>query len=106
MDHRPNTTEPVRSAFADDPDMRELVVEFVASLDQRISQLHALLLEGDTAGLQRVAHQLKGAGGGYGFDAISGLAGEVERALEDDLSLEEVRARVQRLVVMCRRAAA
>ena len=58
--------EPIRSVFENDPDMREIVQEFAAELPSRIADLQEMLAANRRADMQTVAHQLKGAGGGYG----------------------------------------
>ena len=51
----------------EDPDFIDLVEEFVASLDDRLSDLQAALAKQDVQQLRNLAHQLKGAGGGHGL---------------------------------------
>jgi CheY-like chemotaxis protein len=92
----------LRSSFADDADMQEAIEEFVATLPNRTARLHRLLSEHDLSEMQRVVHQLKGAGGGYGFDAITQLATYVERALEREDPLEAIQVEVNALIVLLR----
>ena len=75
--------EPIRSSFEDDPDMMEIVREFADEAPERADQLQASLQAEDLPALQTLAHQLKGAGGGYGFDSISLVAAALEQALKD-----------------------
>lgn len=70
--------EPLRSDLSGDPDMDELIAFFVGELPRRIGVMRDLVAAPDHVELTRVAHQLKGAGGGYGFPAITDAA----RALE------------------------
>lgn len=74
--------DPIRSQYEDDPDMLELVQEFAAELPDRIRSLEDTLEGGELAELQRLAHQLKGAGGGYGFPRITEVAAALEEALK------------------------
>jgi HPt (histidine-containing phosphotransfer) domain-containing protein len=75
--------QPIRSIYEDDADMVEIVREFAADLPCRAELLEEQLQSGDLEGLQTTAHQLKGAGGGYGFDPISEVAGRLEQVLHD-----------------------
>lgn len=75
--------EPIRSQFEDDPDMLELVCEFARELPARAEALECALASASLSELQRLAHQLKGAGGGYGFPQISEAAAELERSLKE-----------------------
>ena len=86
--------DPIRSAFEDDPDMIDIVREFVSAFPDRMTALEESLAQGDLARVQSLAHQLKGAGGGYGFDAITEVAAALEQALKDgaDAGVLEERA--------------
>jgi HPt (histidine-containing phosphotransfer) domain-containing protein len=75
--------EPIRSLFEDDPDMAELVRGFASELPARATSLEELLSQNDLPELQRLAHQLKGAGGGYGFPQITDAAAGLEQAIKD-----------------------
>ncbi|MBN1347000.1 MAG: response regulator [Phycisphaerae bacterium] len=99
------------SDLSNDPDMVELLESFVAGLPGKAADLEALVSRGDVSALAELAHQLKGAGGGYGFPSITEAAREVEataRGLdttspaEDDL--RRLRGDVASLVDLCIRA--
>ena len=71
---------PVRSEFADDPDFQDLLVMFVESLQEQRREIVAAYEADDLMELARKAHQLKGAGGGYGFPGLSETARRFEEA--------------------------
>jgi HPt (histidine-containing phosphotransfer) domain-containing protein len=73
-------SEPVRSALADDPDFRELLVEFAAAMPERRDGLIGAFRSGEYDLLRTRAHQLKGAGGGFGFPKLSEMAAALEKA--------------------------
>jgi HPt (histidine-containing phosphotransfer) domain-containing protein len=78
----PTPHTPLRSSLAGDPDMAELVDMFLEELPQRLTVLTTAVDAGDIETLRRLAHQLKGAAGGYGFgDAsqsqLSSMAGSI-----------------------------
>ena len=75
-----SSDEPLTSDMADDEDMSELVDQFVATVPERIGALRAASVTGDRGCLGRLAHQLKGAAGGYGFPRISEAAAALEAA--------------------------
>ncbi|MFW6133043.1 MAG: PAS domain S-box protein [Planctomycetota bacterium] len=76
----PSPPDVLTSDFADDPDMAELVSDFVDRLGERIKAMHAALEHEQWERLGRSAHQLKGAGGGYGYPAVSEAAARLEEA--------------------------
>jgi len=74
------------SQFADDPDLQEVIDEFVSGLDEFLRSIRHGLNHGDHELVRRVAHQLKGAGGSYGYPALT----ESARTLEDAAKAEDV----------------
>jgi HPt (histidine-containing phosphotransfer) domain-containing protein len=68
----------VSQLLASDPDLRDLVQEFVDEFPNRVERIRAAYEALDWELLARLAHQLKGAGGSYGYPQISGLAAEME----------------------------
>jgi PAS domain S-box-containing protein len=66
------------SEFASDPDMADLLEEYIASFEETASHIKNSLATRSFEQLGRLAHQLKGSGGGYGFPIISAAASKVE----------------------------
>ncbi len=64
--------------LADDPDMRDLVEEFVGGLTTRVSELRDAFARHDWDLLRTLAHRLKGAGGSYGYPDLSHLGATME----------------------------
>jgi HPt (histidine-containing phosphotransfer) domain-containing protein len=101
--------QPLRSEFANDPDMRDIVEMYVTEMPERIAQLTNLWTSQQLDELRRVAHQLKGASGGYGFPTVGKAAGKVENslmALSDgsaNASLAQLRLQVEDLINTCQR---
>ena len=103
-----NTTagnaELLYSTLADDPDLCEIVDMFVDEMPDRIANLLDQLESGNRKELRRAAHQLKGAAGSYGFDAISPSAATLEDALCSDKPEAEIQKATDSLVALCQRA--
>ncbi len=72
----------VRSTLADDSEFAELLRTFAETIPQKRQTVRALHREGSLDQLRARAHQLKGAGGGYGFPGLTEAAAELERACE------------------------
>lgn len=96
----------VYSKLAADPVLTELIAEFVAELPARTSRLRRQLSDNDWPALARTAHQLKGAAGSYGFDAITPLASQLEQQISLGVEAKLVAETVQELVMLCQRASA
>ena len=89
-----------------DLELDELKREFLTEAEEKVQEmLTALGSAGDREGLDRLAylaHQLKGSGGSYGYQAISSESAEIEKAVEHldggDGALEgKIREHVTRL---------
>lgn len=89
--------DPIRSSYEDDPDMLEIVREFADELPERREAMQASLASGDLEGLCTLAHQLKGAGGGYGFPQITEAAAELEALLKSGGDAEAAKPRLDAL---------
>jgi len=100
-DAPPAPTGPLRSAFAGDAGMAELLGEFVGSLPEIVSDLARQLGRGDAGAARGLAHQLKGTGGGFGFAAITAVAARAEEQLRE-VGLGAARAAVDELMALVR----
>jgi HPt (histidine-containing phosphotransfer) domain-containing protein len=94
--------EPIRSIYENDSDMVDLVRGFSAELPNRADLLEELLSQGHWTELRRLAHQLKGAGGGYGFPKITEVAASLEQALKQSAPESEVKERTGALCEVLR----
>lgn len=92
---------PLYSLLADDEGFRELIELYVAEMPGRIERLKNCLDAANWGELQRVAHQIKGAGGSYGFPAISSAGGAVERLIVNKQPEEQVRTATLELIQLC-----
>jgi HPt (histidine-containing phosphotransfer) domain-containing protein len=84
----------IRSEFADDPDMGAIVHLFVTELPQRIAAVQAALSANEWERLRTLAHQLKGAAGGYGFPQLGAAAGTIDQGIKDGCDVNVIRSRV------------
>jgi len=102
--------DPITSSFASDPDMADLVALFIQELPTRIQSLRAAWESERLSDLQRLAHQLKGTGIGYGFPAITRAAGSLENRLmnlgedTDTAAAASLTNEYQDLIDVCQRA--
>ena len=83
--------------------MADLVKQFVAALPARVRELEELASGQDLSELRRVIHQLKGAGGGYGYPEVTRLAAGAEEVIDAGLAIDSVAVQVAALVELMRR---
>ncbi len=97
---------PLMSEYADDPEMSDLVELFVEELPDRIQALQESFEKSQFDQLRHLAHQIKGAGGGYGYPILSTVAGELEHQLNDsgDDAVHQIEQSFRELVELCQRA--
>ncbi len=75
--------KPAERVEARDESFAQLVELFVRELGDDVGALRKLLAGGRLEELGRLAHQLKGSCGSYGFPELSKRAGELERCVKD-----------------------
>jgi len=100
----------LRSEFADDPDMAEIVSMFVSEMPQKIQKLSESFELTKFDELRRLAHQLKGSSGGYGFPTLGLAAGKLERTLNSHADgagtgdpVLAIRSQVDEVLGLCKR---
>jgi len=75
---------PIYSSLAGDPDFRELLEMFAESMEEKKVLLQETQSAGNWEEMGRHAHQLKGAGGGYGFSGLTDVASALEICCKAD----------------------
>ncbi len=103
MSQAANTEALLYSRLGGDPDLGELVVMFVEEMPCRTATLSECFDGGDLEGLRRLAHQLKGAAGSYGFDLLTLFAARLESAVRDEEPIAQVQAALEELLELCHR---
>ena len=103
----PNATNnTLTSELADDPEMAPLVAKFVGNLDHKIDTMNSFIATNQLSELVRMAHQLSGAGGGYGFPRISDAARRLEASVTPDPDMKTILEAMTELSDLCQQAAA
>lgn len=96
-----NKTEPLVSAMLDDPQMADLIDNFVGGLTNAISRLESAYGEQDRQTLEREARALKGEAAGIGFIPITEISSDLESAVRNGTALEDVRPQLIDLIRLC-----
>ncbi|MFI5307369.1 MAG: ATP-binding protein [Polyangiales bacterium] len=99
-------TEPLISEFEDDEEMRDIIGIFVGGMQARVALLREATATDDRSALEHIAHQLRGAAGGFGFGAISVAAERLELASKGGADRAAVEPLVATLIGLCKRARA
>jgi HPt (histidine-containing phosphotransfer) domain-containing protein len=94
---------PCYSSMAGEADMAELLVLFVGELPQRLAEMRQAAQGQNWQEVRRLAHQLRGAGGSYGFPLLTTAAGQVEAVARDQTKLVEIRAALDQLTAVSER---
>jgi HPt (histidine-containing phosphotransfer) domain-containing protein len=93
--------------MADDPEMSDLLRDFVGNLTEFRRKVESALKGGDLHALRVAGHQLKGSGAGYGFPILSDAAADLEDAVEAAGTVNDaVRTAADRLLRLVARAQA
>ena len=94
------------SELADDPDMAQIIPIYVGRFPSKISLMNAYLAGNQLVELARLAHQLKGTGGGYGFPSISDAACRVGQQIQSKSDIQQIRNAVSELTDLRQQAIA
>ncbi|TWT30588.1 Hpt domain-containing protein [Blastopirellula retiformator] len=98
-----SATQPLFSDLGDDPDLAEIVDMFVSEMPDRIESMLRCVDQNDWEGLGRIAHQLKGAAGSYGFGQITPYAAQLEHDCRNDTGEQQMINSFRELASICRR---
>jgi HPt (histidine-containing phosphotransfer) domain-containing protein len=63
-----------------DRDLEDLIPNFMANRHDDLNTMRRAIDTADYETIRSLAHCLKGAGGGYGFDALTEIAAAIEQA--------------------------
>ncbi|MCH7527195.1 MAG: response regulator [Planctomycetes bacterium] len=84
--------------------MRPLILEYLDRLERHVHRLERFVNAQDGRAILRHCLEIKGSAGGYGYSSISRAAGHLRDAAVGGLSGEEIRAKFDELVKLCKAA--
>ncbi len=93
----------IYSTLSDDLDLAPIVEMFVEEIPQRIAAMEMAATRQDWPTLERLAHQIKGAGGSYGFEQTTAVAGKLERAVHERQPVDAIMLCLYETIDLCRR---
>lgn len=83
MTHNRDGSESGKILVRVDPDLADLIPGFLGNRRKDITTMQEALERGDFETVRLLGHSMKGAGGGYGFDAITDIGAVLEEAAKD-----------------------
>jgi len=81
-----------------DPDLADLIPGFLEGRRRDVTAILEALEKNDSETIRILGHDMKGAGGGYGFDAITDLGRSIEEAAKNGDG-EEIKRKTAELSV-------
>jgi histidine phosphotransfer protein HptB len=91
------------SVLGADPDLAEIVTLFVEEMAARVRDFKAHFASSNWDQLARLAHQLKGAAGSYGFDQITPFAARLEKSIQNGEPQSSIATALESLLDACNR---
>jgi HPt (histidine-containing phosphotransfer) domain-containing protein len=79
-----------------DPEIADIIPGYLINRENDIAAIYDALEKKDLATVRILGHNMKGSGGGYGFDAITDIGMLIEEAAKDGND-EGIRLQVKRL---------
>lgn len=73
-----NRTDSVKVCI--DPELADLIPGFLENRARDVETIRKAVERGDCEEVRTLAHNMKGTGGGYGFDAITDIGAELYQA--------------------------
>ncbi|GJM19771.1 MAG: hypothetical protein DHS20C14_19840 [Phycisphaeraceae bacterium] len=108
-DRRGDSADGAHDGMGEDAAFEQLIELFMNELPERVRAIESAAAEANTELVQRLAHQLKGSAGGYGFWNIGDAASRVETALRraawEANPIECAQTEVRELIQLCRSVA-
>lgn len=95
---------PLRSAYADDQAIAEILPLFLSNVPKYTSDLSTAIEHGDWVSAARVCHDLKGTAGGYGYPPIAQATQRLESELKGGKDPDLIRLHLDEVVRLCDRA--
>lgn len=104
----PDRGEPLRSQYADDPEMADILELFVREMPRRLEALSEAWKRRELETLTHMVHQIKGASGLYGYPSVGQAARDLEQTLRQlvergtAVGPPQLQSEFNRLLELCR----
>ena len=81
-----------------DPDLEDLIPGYIENRYKDIKTINAALESGDFESIRILGHSMKGSGGGYGFNEITTIGMNIERAAKEN-NAGEIKSWTEKLII-------
>ena len=95
---------PLRSIYADDDMIAEILPAFVHNMPKYVEQLRTLVGRREWSAAAKVCHDLKGTSGGYGYPQIGALAHQLEVEIKGSCQLPLIEQYLHAVTKLCEQA--
>jgi len=82
--------------FYDDPEFQELIKDYIAYLNELVIEISESIKTGKFDNVNRMGHNIKGSGGGYGFSELTEIGREIEFGAKES-DIKKVNSGVEKL---------
>jgi len=79
-----------------DKDLEDLIPGYLENRQKDIKSILSSLEKEDYESIRILGHSMKGSGGGYGFDSITGIGKSIEEAAKNK-NISEIKKQVEEL---------
>lgn len=90
----------------DDPELADLVREYLRGMPAQVQAIREHAEKGNLPDCRKLAHQLKGSGGMYGFPGFTALGARIEQGCQNGTAGKELAELIEDLGAMVERARA
>lgn len=70
--------------FFDDPEFQELIKEYLIYLNTLVKKIEDGIDDKEFTQVRKIGHNIKGSGGGYGFQELTDIGKEIEFGGKDE----------------------
>jgi len=96
-----DVVRPLRSLYADDEVIADIIPAFVQNMPRYVSDIRASVARGDWLAGARICHDLKGTAGGYGYPQIGHVAQLIEEELKGGCLLPVIERHLADATKLC-----
>lgn len=82
--------------------LEELIPMFFEESENEIQELKEAVKNNDLKTIKLLGHRIKGSSLSYGFEGMSDIGKEIEEAVKNNKSVDEIKALVKRLIYYVR----